>query len=91
MADTLPVRTMVCACPDGYHATQDGGCDVLPPIKTGCEADDECDNPLACINAICKDPCACGRNAQCDIVEHRPVCTCKPGFYGDPKVEYANA
>ena len=87
VADTLPVRTMVCACPDGYHATEDGGCDVLPPIKTGCEADDECDSPLACINAICKDPCACGRNAQCDIVEHRPVCTCKPGFYGDPKVE----
>ena len=86
VADTLPVRTMVCACPDGYHATEDGGCDVLPPIKTGCEADDECDSPLACINAICKDPCACGRNAQCDIREHRPVCTCKPGFYGDPKV-----
>ena len=87
VVDTLPIRTMVCECPDGY-ITDDatGGCRTLPPIVSGCERDDECSDPTACINAVCRDPCACGTNARCDIVDHRPVCTCLPGYYGNPEV-----
>ena len=59
-----------------------------PPldIVVGCTTDDECGDRDACINNVCKDPCACGRNAECSIVNHRPVCTCKKGFYGDPEI-----
>ena len=73
---------MVCICPEGYVTDQNGGCKTLPPIVSGCERDDECNDQTACINAVCRDPCGCGLNARCDIVEHRPVCVCEPGFYG---------
>ena len=86
LVDTMPIRTMVCICPDGYVTDDNGGCRTLPPIKSGCEADDECPQVEACINAVCRDPCGCGLNARCDIVNHRPVCICEPGFYGDPEV-----
>jgi hypothetical protein len=78
----MPIRTMVCTCPAGYVTDENGGCRTLPPIVSGCERDDECNDQTACINAVCRDPCGCGLNARCDIVEHRPVCICEPGFYG---------
>ena len=78
----MPIRTMVCTCPEGYVTDENGGCRTLPPIVSGCERDDECNDQTACINAVCRDPCGCGLNARCDIVEHRPVCICEPGFYG---------
>lgn len=86
LVDSSPIRTLICLCPDGYVTDDVGGCRTLPPIVSGCERDDECLQDTACINAVCRDPCACGLNARCDIVEHRPVCVCQPGFYGDPKV-----
>lgn len=70
---------MVCSCPDGYITNDAGICVTLPPLVSGCEKDDECGEKDACINALCKDPCACGLNAECSIVNHRPVCTCKVG------------
>ncbi len=84
--DSSPIRFMTCVCPDGYVSTDDGGCATLPPIVSGCEKDDECPESTACINAVCRDPCACGLNAHCEIVNHRPVCTCNTGYYGDPKI-----
>ena len=33
------------------------------------------------------DPCQpspCGPNADCRVLEQRPVCTCYPGYYGAP-------
>lgn len=81
------MKQLTCTCPEGYIVDQYGKCITLPPVKTGCETDLECDPNTACINAVCKDPCACGLNADCSIVDHKPVCTCKPNFYGDPKVE----
>ena len=71
------MKTSFCTCPDGYIVDNNGGCTLLPPLSAGCERDDDCDEHDACINAICKDPCACGLNAECTIVNHRPVCTCK--------------
>lgn len=34
----------------------------------------------------CYDPCpgACGYNAQCDVVNHSPICSCLPGYTGEP-------
>ncbi|KAK7075249.1 hypothetical protein SK128_022663 [Halocaridina rubra] len=84
--DTLPVRTMICICQDGM-VTKDGGvCQLLPPIKLGCSADPECPSDTACFNGICKDPCQCGANANCEIIEHHPVCSCERGYEGDPEI-----
>lgn len=32
------------------------------------------------------NPCvgACGRNAKCDVINHKPFCTCNNGFKGNP-------
>ncbi|ROT61488.1 hypothetical protein C7M84_020740 [Penaeus vannamei] len=86
VVDTLPVRTMLCVCPDGMVIEQGGSCDLLPPIKPGCTSDPECPSDKACFNGFCKDPCMCGPNAVCDIVEHHPVCSCKRGYEGDPEI-----
>ncbi len=42
----------------------------------------------ACINQKCRDPCpgTCGLNARCNVVNHNPICSCSPGFEGDPFV-----
>uniref|UniRef100_A0A0K2TAS5 Putative LOC101893139 [Musca domestica] n=1 Tax=Lepeophtheirus salmonis TaxID=72036 RepID=A0A0K2TAS5_LEPSM len=85
--ESLPVKPMTCECPDGYVKGELKGCKTLPPIISGCERNDDCSNSTSCINAICRSPCACGLNADCKIIDHQPVCTCKPGFYGDPEIE----
>ncbi|XP_022245556.1 fibrillin-1-like, partial [Limulus polyphemus] len=54
----------------------------------GCRRDSDCTFDKACINSQCIDPCSmqnvCSRNADCRPVVHRPLCTCKPGFTGQP-------
>ena len=84
--DSLPVRTMVCSCPDGYVTDDNGGCKTLSPIIAGCTTDDECSDTDSCINQICKDPCACGEHAFCRVINHHPVCTCEDGYEGNPDV-----
>lgn len=85
--DSLPLRTMLCVCPDGQVKTSDGTCKVLPPIKAECEAHEACPSEKACVNGLCKEACQCGINADCEIVEHHAVCSCKPGFEGDPEIQ----
>lgn len=57
-----------------------------PNCRPECINDLECPNHLACKNDKCRDPCpgSCGNNAQCTIVNHKPVCSCLPGYIGDP-------
>lgn len=49
-------------------------------IDAECSTDLECPNEKACINYQCIDPCnlrgACGLNALCRTVLHRPRCSC---------------
>ena len=39
----------------------------------------------------CKDPCVitdpCGYNAECKVTRHNPICSCRPGYEGNPFVE----
>lgn len=46
----------------------------------------DCSLNKACINLRCEDPCpgVCGLNAQCNVVNHNPICSCLPGLVGDP-------
>lgn len=48
----------------------------------------DCALDKACINTKCQDPCpgTCGVNARCHVVNHNPICSCSPGFTGDPFV-----
>ncbi|XP_047739044.1 uncharacterized protein LOC108675679 isoform X2 [Hyalella azteca] len=84
--DTEPMRTMSCMCDDSEVTKEDGVCELVPVIRPVCEADQQCPPKEACINGFCKDPCQCGANANCEIIEHHPVCTCKEGYEGDPEV-----
>lgn len=57
-----------------------------PNCRPECTTSNECPNNLACQNEKCRDPCpgTCGQNAQCTVVNHNPICSCLPGYEGDP-------
>jgi hypothetical protein len=59
---------------------------VVPVVEEGCKSDVECDAKLACIARRCQDPCNCGPNAICEVINHRPICRCRPGFEGNPNI-----
>lgn len=87
VVDTVPVRTMICTCPDGWVPNDDGECTaVIIPIPPGCLSNDDCSTNEACINRLCRNPCDCGTNADCHIQNHRPICSCKKGFEGNPNI-----
>merc|ERR1712227_84341 len=72
-----------CKCPPGYKGDPFVSC-----RKGDCEYDSECPASLACFNYNCKDPCigTCGQNTNCEVRNHRPICSCVEGFRGDPLV-----
>lgn len=85
--DTTPMRTMACTCREGWVPNDNGECQaILIPIPPGCSKDDDCSNNEACINRICRNPCDCGVNAICEIRNHKPICSCKEGFEGNPNI-----
>ncbi|KAK2714566.1 hypothetical protein QYM36_008951, partial [Artemia franciscana] len=84
--NTVPMRTLICACPDGFIAAEEGSCRALVPVVDGCTYDEECPSDKACINSQCKDPCNCGPHTVCRVEEHQPICQCAPGYDGDPLI-----
>lgn len=71
-----------------------GSCTCLPDYfgnpyescRPECLRNSDCPSNKACVNQKCKDPCpgTCGQNADCQVVNHLPSCTCIPGYTGDP-------
>lgn len=57
---------------------------VPEPPPVGCSDDSKCPETLACLKGHCQDPCACGENAICSVVNHRAVCSCASDYAGDP-------
>lgn len=85
--DSLPVRTMICSCPENWVPDASGECKkIVPPVKIGCASDSECSDREACINGQCRNPCNCGTNAECVIKSHRAICSCVEGFEGNPNI-----
>lgn len=85
---SLPVRTMICICPEGYVSSGPATCKPTEPVRpVGCIADTDCPSDRACINSLCRDPCNCGSNAECRIKDHKPVCSCIQGYKGNPEIE----
>lgn len=75
----LNKRLAVCTCQPGYVGAP-------PACRPECVVSSECPMNQACINQKCTNPCPgmCGTNAQCQVINHNPICTCNPGFTGDP-------
>lgn len=88
VVNSLPVRTMICVCPSGYISSGSGTCKPAAPLlDVSCAADSECAEDKSCIRGMCRDPCRCGPNADCRVKDHKPVCSCLPGFDGNPELE----
>ncbi|KAF2352424.1 EGF-like domain, partial [Trinorchestia longiramus] len=81
--ETEPRRTVSCACPPGYHGDAKIECRKIP-TQGGCRRDSDCIFSEACIDGLCRDPCNCGVNAKCQLVDHKPLCSCLPAYLGDP-------
>lgn len=69
-----------CLCLPEYIGNPYEGC------RPECTLSSDCPSNKACIRNKCQDPCpgTCGQNADCQVVNHLPSCTCRPGFTGDP-------
>lgn len=59
-----------------------------PNCRPECVTNSECSSNLACINNRCTDPCpgSCAYNAQCNVINHIPICSCPRDYIGDPFV-----
>lgn len=57
-----------------------------PNCRPECLIHADCPTRLACLQSKCRDPCtgSCGFNARCTVINHQPVCSCEPGYQGDP-------
>lgn len=69
----------VCSCLPEYQGAP-------PDCRPECVVNAECPTNRACHKYRCTDPCpgTCGLNARCEVVHHRPICSCPPGLTGDP-------
>lgn len=85
--DSSPVRTMVCECPETWVPDSNGECrQIVSQEEPHCVQDSECSEQETCINQRCRNPCDCGIDAECRIVNRRAVCSCRNGFDGNPNV-----
>lgn len=80
--------------PCGPNAQCDNGiCTCLPEYfgnpyiscRPECVLSTDCSNDKACIKNKCMDPCpgACGQNAQCNVINHIPMCSCPSNTGGN--------
>lgn len=69
----------VCSCLPTYIGAP-------PGCRPECTVSTDCATNRACANNKCVDPCpnSCGQGTTCRVVNHSPICMCKPGFSGDP-------
>lgn len=67
-----------CTCLQNYIGSP-------PNCRPECTLNSECPSNQGCIQAKCRDPCpgSCGVSAQCNVVNHTPVCSCPEGYTGD--------
>lgn len=74
-----------CTCLPDYIGNPYEGC------RPECILNSDCPSNRACIRSKCADPCpgTCGSNAECQVVNHLPSCTCRIGYTGDP-FKYCN-
>lgn len=71
----------VCSCIEGYLGSP-------PTCRPECVVSTDCLQNRACSNQKCVDPClgTCGVNANCQVVNHSPICSCPAKYTGNPFV-----
>ncbi|KAK9510972.1 hypothetical protein O3M35_005636 [Rhynocoris fuscipes] len=71
----------VCVCLPGHWGNPLTYCQMGE-----CAGTSDCPSNKVCRDYRCIDVCSsqCGQNAQCTPRNHVPVCTCPPGYTGDP-------
>lgn len=71
----------VCSCLPGQRG-------VAPMCQPECVSNSDCLQTETCINQKCLNPCqgSCGIAADCNVINHNPVCSCGSGKTGDPFV-----
>lgn len=69
-----------CVCLPEYFGNPYQGC------RPECVLNSDCPSNKACVQRKCQDPCpgTCGRNAECQVINHLPVCHCWSGYTGNP-------
>lgn len=69
-----------CICSSGYFGNPYEGC------RPECTVNTDCPSNRVCQQNKCQDPCpgTCGTNAQCQTINHAPICTCNSGYTGNP-------
>lgn len=69
-----------CMCLPEYIGNPYEGC------RPECVLNSDCAPNKACVRNKCVDPCpgTCGQNANCQVINHLPSCTCVNGYTGDP-------
>lgn len=69
-----------CTCIAEYQGNPYEGC------RPECSTNADCNRDKACLRSKCINPCIgiCGQDAQCEVVNHIPVCSCPVGYTGDP-------
>lgn len=68
-----------CSCSTNYVGTP-------PNCRPECIVHSECPSNSACIAEKCSDPCpgSCGIGADCNVINHIPICSCPADYTGDP-------
>lgn len=69
----------ICTCLPEYQGDPYIGC------RPECVLNSDCPRDKACIRNKCIDPCpgTCGQNADCNVNNHIPMCSCPQGFSGN--------
>ena len=69
-----------CVCPNDYIG------DPYVSCRPECLINTDCQKHQSCSKSRCVNPCtgSCGINADCRVVNHIPICSCKESFTGDP-------
>lgn len=95
LPDVKPADTDPCnPSPCGPNAACDNGiCTCLPEYqgdpyqgcRPECVLNNDCPRDKACLRNKCQDPCqgTCGQNAECNVINHIPMCSCIAGFTGN--------
>ncbi|XP_014249775.1 neurogenic locus notch homolog protein 2 [Cimex lectularius] len=71
-----------CSCLPGYVGQPLSGCHHECDLDSDCGPQSKCGTDYKCTPVCTAGTCA--NNARCDASNHRAVCTCPPGTFGDP-------
>lgn len=84
----------MCQCPPDTYTDPNGRCKAIIHVEQQCHIDSDCNTVEKCIKGSCIEACKvdiCGINAQCKSLNHQALCTCPPGYVGNPHIECSNS